>query len=339
MARYTLQNHYKNKFFQLPKFLFDEQMKELNNDSRILYAVLRERHEQSVKNGWVDAEGHIYLFCSRDDMCDLLNVSKPTVIKAFNLLKKCNLIEEERQGLGKPNKVYLLTFTPSSKESLPLESENNENMDESGKNSLLQEVKDVDDGVKEILPQEVKNVDCIKTNINKTDVSNTKKSNKKSRPDDVYTQNQATNETTLKNDLINYTTEDRQNKDTNEEINEFFNKIWELYPKKRGKDSIKSKRKKELHSVGFEKLERAISRYKNEIKNRGVQDEFVLNGSTFFNGRYKEFLDENYKEVKKYVKKNGFNNFTQPSPDYALIEKLQRERLQKMIRESENSLC
>ena len=100
-----------NRFYQLPKFLFDPEFKGLSNDARVLYALLRDRHELSIKNGWVDEEGYVYLIFKREDMEKLLGVSDKTVIKAINNLKKYNLIEEQRLGQGRADRIYLLAVT------------------------------------------------------------------------------------------------------------------------------------------------------------------------------------------------------------------------------------
>jgi hypothetical protein len=93
----------------MPKFLFIGELKKLTNDARVLYSLLRDRHDLSIKNNWIDDKGKVYLIFSRENMCDILGVSDKTVTKAINTLKKFRLIEEERLGQGKPNKIYLLT--------------------------------------------------------------------------------------------------------------------------------------------------------------------------------------------------------------------------------------
>ncbi len=162
------------EFLKFPKFLFSEEFQGLNSDSRLLYAILRDRHSLSVKNNWVDDMGNIYMYCGREEMCKLLNVSRPTVVKAFNLLAKHHLIEEERQGMGKPNKIYLLTFTSSSKEVL-----HNDVKDtyDSSKEVLLTDVKNTYNKGKETLLTDVKNLDPNNTNIKQIDNSKTDKSN------------------------------------------------------------------------------------------------------------------------------------------------------------------
>ena len=72
---------------------------------------------------------------------------------------------------------------------------------------------------------------------------------------------------------------------------DFFENIWSLYPNKKGKSQISLSRKKELFKLGDE-LQRATNRYTEEVKGRDKK--YILNGSTFFNGRYKDYLDENW---------------------------------------------
>ena len=100
-----------NRFYKMPKFLIhDEQFSELGSDAKILYMIMRDRHELSIKNNWVDQEGYVYIIYTRESMAKDLNLSNKTVIKAVNELKKYKLIEEKRQGVNKPNLIYVLTL-------------------------------------------------------------------------------------------------------------------------------------------------------------------------------------------------------------------------------------
>jgi cell fate (sporulation/competence/biofilm development) regulator YmcA (YheA/YmcA/DUF963 family) len=107
--RYTLDEVQRNTFYQLPKFLFEGEFAKLGNDARVLYSMLRDRHELSIKNKWVNNIGEVYLIFSRENMREILGLSENTILKSMNALKKFNLIEEERQGLGRANKIYLLS--------------------------------------------------------------------------------------------------------------------------------------------------------------------------------------------------------------------------------------
>lgn len=95
------------------------------------------------------------------------------------------------------------------------------------------------------------------------------------------------------------------NKTNTIEIENFFEECWNLYPSKKGKASIKYKKKKEIFTLG-EEFKRCIKRY---IDNKETWREYQ-NGSTFFNSGYVDYLDINFitQEKPKEVKpKNNFN--------------------------------
>ena len=79
---------------------------------------------------------------------------------------------------------------------------------------------------------------------------------------------------------------------------DIFEMMWALYPKKRGKTAVSKKSKKAIRKVGYEHMCRAIERYKKEIV--GKDEQYIMMGSTFFNGRYQDYLDENYEPPKTY---------------------------------------
>jgi|GEM_PF-5390262 len=77
-------------------------------------------------------------------------------------------------------------------------------------------------------------------------------------------------------------------------VNDFFEEVWNLYPKKRGKGQVSATQKRKLHKLGLETLSKCIERYKQEMQGKDIQ--FMQNGSTFFNSGYVDYLDENYTE-------------------------------------------
>lgn len=93
------------------------------------------------------------------------------------------------------------------------------------------------------------------------------------------------------------TTQKRKNiKKELKENEQFFEKAWSLYPKKRGKASVSAKAKKELYDAGIDVVAAAIEKYKQEIA--GVDERYVLYGSTFFNSRWKDYIpDSDEKKV------------------------------------------
>lgn len=105
------------------------------------------------------------------------------------------------------------------------------------------------------------------------------------------------NDTDRDNDTDNNLDTDKEkpiksNKDI--EIEELFESLWSLYPKKRHKEKVSKKSKKEIYKIGREKMELAIERYKKE--RYGKDSQFTMHGSTFFNGGYKDYLEDTGEE-------------------------------------------
>lgn len=146
-----------NRFYQIPKELVENPNynSKLNSDAKLLYALLLDRMELSRKNNWINENGEIYLLYSRENIQEALNISKPTAVKAFKQLTEAELIKEVRQGLGKPNVIYI------GKIKYPESLENT-------KRSIF-----FTSGSKNSLPQEVKNLYPNDTECNDTDVNDT----------------------------------------------------------------------------------------------------------------------------------------------------------------------
>ena len=105
-----------------------------------------------------------------------------------------------------------------------------------------------------------------------------------------------------------------------------FERLWSLYPLKRGKAQVSKANKMHLLDIGFDEFQRAIDRYKADLDNETWRK--PQNGSTFFNSGYIDYLDANYvpceqkKEQKKEHKKNSFTDFQgQRKYDYDALEK------------------
>jgi len=150
-VRYNLSDIQMSSFFQMPKFLFNKEFKGLSSDAKILYCLLKDRHELSLSNKWFDSKGDVFLIYTRKEMECMLGLSDKTVNKAMKNLKEFNLVDEIRQGLNKPNKIYLLTTT---------------NPDY----TRSRRISDSGDGDFPI--QESENFRPINTDINNTDINN-----------------------------------------------------------------------------------------------------------------------------------------------------------------------
>ncbi len=80
------------------------------------------------------------------------------------------------------------------------------------------------------------------------------------------------------------------------EINAHYEELWQLYPSKRGKNSVSITRRTKLYDVSVSDMEKAVKRYVNELEQKGKMD-YILNGSTWFNGRYEDYMDSNFSQI------------------------------------------
>ena len=73
--------------------------------------------------------------------------------------------------------------------------------------------------------------------------------------------------------------------------------IWSLYPNKKGKAQAMKKIPKLLEALGKDVLTECVKKYSAEVE--GKDKQFILNGSTFFNGRYEDYLDDSLEASSK----------------------------------------
>lgn len=95
------------------------------------------------------------------------------------------------------------------------------------------------------------------------------------------------------------------NKPSKEEINNFFEDLWSLYPVKKGKGQVSESKRKALYEIGEAEMHRAVHRYLTELK-KDASWRKPQNGSTFFNSGYVDYLDANFEPqaVQQPVQQN-----------------------------------
>lgn len=163
MRRYKLNENRTGKYIQVPKELFTNNLyKGLSNDAKILYAHLFDRMELSRKNKWVNDKEEIYVIFTRKEIEKMLSISNKTCTKIFKELKEFMLIEEVRQGLNKPNIIYI-GYVEECNGEVDLKCKKYTSRDE--EYSLSRE--------ENITSQEKYNLHGNNTNINKTNLNNT----------------------------------------------------------------------------------------------------------------------------------------------------------------------
>ena len=103
-------------FYRIPKVLFtEERFKAISAEAKVLYGLLLDRMSLSAKNGWQDKENRVYIIFTIEDIMEAMGCADQKAGKLlYELESKCGLIERKRQGLGKPNLIYVKNFvTPS----------------------------------------------------------------------------------------------------------------------------------------------------------------------------------------------------------------------------------
>ena len=101
-------------FYRVPKVLFSEEcFRPLSCEAKVLYGLMLDRMGLSMKNRWFDDEDRVYIIFTVEEIMELMDCKSQ---KATKLLKELDtedgigLIERKRQGLGKPNVIYVKNF-------------------------------------------------------------------------------------------------------------------------------------------------------------------------------------------------------------------------------------
>ena len=98
-------------YFRVPKILFrDIKFKDLSTDAKTLYGILLDRMGLSVKNGWLDEQGRVYIIFPVQEVMNALGCADNKATKLFRELENAGLVERKRRGLGKPNLIYVKNF-------------------------------------------------------------------------------------------------------------------------------------------------------------------------------------------------------------------------------------
>ena len=105
-------------FYRLPKVLFtDPKFRGISAESKILYGLLLDRMSLSIKSGWLDKQGRVYIIFTADEIMEALCCADNKATKLMKELEGCGLIERKRRGLGKPSLIYVKNFISDPSES------------------------------------------------------------------------------------------------------------------------------------------------------------------------------------------------------------------------------
>lgn len=98
-------------FYRTPKVLCtDKRFRGLSSDAKLLYGILLDRIQLSKKNRWIDEEGHVYVYMTIESIEQALGRCHQKSCKVLKELVNFGLVEQKKQGLGKPTKLYVHNF-------------------------------------------------------------------------------------------------------------------------------------------------------------------------------------------------------------------------------------
>ena len=168
-------------FVRVPKLLLQhEAYQRISSEAKLLYSLLLDRVGLSHKNGWRDKQNRIYIIYPIAEVMEEMNCGKNKAVQLLDELEqKAGLIERKRQGLGKPNLIYVKSFFRT--------------VDNFGGRHFLKFENQTSGGLN-IKPQEVSesnptNTDNKKTDMNQTDLSFLP--GRESKRNDAYAQYEA----------------------------------------------------------------------------------------------------------------------------------------------------
>lgn len=105
------------------------------------------------------------------------------------------------------------------------------------------------------------------------------------------------------NNVNNVNNENNDNKKNKESIDDLieqnFETLWKLYPRKEGKSSVSKKTKKEIYKVGYDKMAKCIELFIADMKEQNRDLQYYPQGSTFFNTKYKDYLEKLEEKEKR----------------------------------------
>ncbi len=139
-----------NAFYQMPQWLYEPPYNVLSDKAKQIYMFLFDRRTLSIQNKWFDDKGDVFVYFTNEQLMEKLNCSNKPIIQAKKELHDIGLLREVRQGVNKPNRLYILGSVESTR----------------------QEVSKVHTGSVESTLQEVSKVHTIKTNNINTNITN-----------------------------------------------------------------------------------------------------------------------------------------------------------------------
>ena len=143
-------------FYRIPQVLFkDDRFSKLSTDAKVLYGLFLNRVSLSKKNHWIDEHGRVFIYYTLISIEEDLNCANQKAMKLLKELESFGLIERVKQGLCKPDRIYVKNYILRQ-----------ESLVQSNENHYPGEMKIISPECRKSLPSntEKNNIECSKTN-------------------------------------------------------------------------------------------------------------------------------------------------------------------------------
>ncbi|MDD3415657.1 MAG: DUF6017 domain-containing protein [Lachnospiraceae bacterium] len=98
-------------FIRIPKSMITDPMfASLSLASKLLYGILLDRMNLSMKNRWFDSENKVYIIYQIAEIQEDMGLTEKMAIKHLKELESFGLVEKKRRGLGLPSLLYVKSF-------------------------------------------------------------------------------------------------------------------------------------------------------------------------------------------------------------------------------------
>ena len=105
-----------NAFYQMPQWLYEPPYNVLSDKAKQIYMFLFDRRTLSIQNKWFDEKGDVFVYFTNEQLMERLNCSNKPIIQAKKELHDIGLLREVRQGVNKPNRLYISGSVESTRQ-------------------------------------------------------------------------------------------------------------------------------------------------------------------------------------------------------------------------------
>jgi len=99
-------------FYRIPKVLIrDNCFADMKCEAKLLYGLLLDRMELSSKNGWLDPANRVFIYYTIESIMEDLGCKHEKAGKLLAELERFGLIQRVKQGMGRPDRIYVCKFT------------------------------------------------------------------------------------------------------------------------------------------------------------------------------------------------------------------------------------